>query len=320
MVPPTCEHGLMKDDSSSSQCSPAAVGSKFLAELQKRDLNHLLLRLILKASQVLVSLKGLCSSSRSPFSHSHSDLSSGPAALHMFTAQNHTNHHKGFKTDAAECLEMKLVYFEAQLKPKHTETSFTTPSGSFPEKSLEIISGLWINTRGGGDLSTCGVLTQLRLIQLSVLRQLDELLGEHAPAISQDVTLQLHIRARTHKLHDDGVAETTVCSEHRCQDLGVHKHEHLTSVLQLPISARNTFHRLHGNAPSYLTDLLTLHCASRALRSSNTHLLHIPRTRSGTIGNPGLNPAPAHLNAAGPRLPGLETPVLEAAEGGSNNK
>ena len=49
-------------------------------------------------------------------------------------------------------------------------------------------------------------LTHLGLVRLPVLRQLDELLGEHAAAVAQDVTFQLHVRARTHELHDDGVA------------------------------------------------------------------------------------------------------------------
>ena len=49
------------------------------------------------------------------------------------------------------------------------------------------------------------VLTHLGLVGLSVLRQLDELFGEHAAAVTQDVTLQLHVRTGTHKLHDDGV-------------------------------------------------------------------------------------------------------------------
>lgn len=48
--------------------------------------------------------------------------------------------------------------------------------------------------------------THLRLVRLSVLRQLDELFGEHAAAVSQDVSLQLHVGIRTHKLHHDGVA------------------------------------------------------------------------------------------------------------------
>lgn len=49
-------------------------------------------------------------------------------------------------------------------------------------------------------------LTHLGLVRLSVLRQLDELVGEHAAAVAQDVTLQLHVWIRTHKLHHDGVA------------------------------------------------------------------------------------------------------------------
>lgn len=39
-----------------------------------------------------------------------------------------------------------------------------------------------------------GHLTYLSLIGLSILRQLDELFGEHATAISQDVAFQLDIR------------------------------------------------------------------------------------------------------------------------------
>lgn len=49
-------------------------------------------------------------------------------------------------------------------------------------------------------------LTHLGLVGLSVLRQLDELFGEHAAAVSQNITLQLHVRTRTHELHHDGVA------------------------------------------------------------------------------------------------------------------
>lgn len=49
-------------------------------------------------------------------------------------------------------------------------------------------------------------LTHLGLVGLSVLRQLDELFGEHAAAVTQDVSLQLHVWTRTHKLHHDRVA------------------------------------------------------------------------------------------------------------------
>lgn len=48
--------------------------------------------------------------------------------------------------------------------------------------------------------------THLGFVGLSVFRQLDELLGEHAAAVAQDVTLQLHVWTRTHELHHDGVA------------------------------------------------------------------------------------------------------------------
>lgn len=49
-------------------------------------------------------------------------------------------------------------------------------------------------------------LTHFCLVRLAVLRQLDELLGEHVAAIAQDVTLQLHVGTRPQELHDDGVA------------------------------------------------------------------------------------------------------------------
>lgn len=49
-------------------------------------------------------------------------------------------------------------------------------------------------------------LTHLRLVRLPVLRQLDELLGEHAAAVAKDVTLQLHVGTRPQELHHDGVA------------------------------------------------------------------------------------------------------------------
>lgn len=49
-------------------------------------------------------------------------------------------------------------------------------------------------------------LTHFCLVRLAVLRQLDELLGEHVAAITQDVTLQLHIGTWPQELHDDGVA------------------------------------------------------------------------------------------------------------------
>ena len=48
-------------------------------------------------------------------------------------------------------------------------------------------------------------LTKLSLIGLPVLRQLNELFGEHAAAVSQDVTLQLGVSIGTQKLHHDGV-------------------------------------------------------------------------------------------------------------------
>lgn len=49
-------------------------------------------------------------------------------------------------------------------------------------------------------------LTKLSLIWLSVLRQLNELFGEHATAIAQDVALQLGVSIGTQKLHYNGVS------------------------------------------------------------------------------------------------------------------
>ncbi len=49
-------------------------------------------------------------------------------------------------------------------------------------------------------------LTKLSLIRLSVLRQPNELFGEHAAAIAQDVALQLGVSVGTQKLHHDGVS------------------------------------------------------------------------------------------------------------------
>ncbi len=48
-------------------------------------------------------------------------------------------------------------------------------------------------------------LTHLSLVWLSVLRQPNELFGEHAAAVTQNITLQLHVRTWTHKLHHNGV-------------------------------------------------------------------------------------------------------------------
>lgn len=49
-------------------------------------------------------------------------------------------------------------------------------------------------------------LTDLGLVRLSVLWQLDELLGEHARAVAQDVALKFGVRVGLDKLQNDGVA------------------------------------------------------------------------------------------------------------------
>ncbi|TNN54684.1 hypothetical protein EYF80_035087 [Liparis tanakae] len=45
-----------------------------------------------------------------------------------------------------------------------------------------------------------------RYLELSVLGQLDELFGEHAAAVAQDVTLELGVGVGMQKLHHDGVS------------------------------------------------------------------------------------------------------------------
>ncbi|CAL9704696.1 unnamed protein product [Knipowitschia caucasica] len=77
---------------------------------------------------------------------------------------------------------------------------------------------------------------------------------------------------------------------------GTRRHEHITPVLLslhwLPVAFRIkfkmlllVFKSLHDLAPSYLTDLLTLHTPGRALRSSDQLLLHCPRSRLKTRGD-----------------------------------
>lgn len=71
---------------------------------------------------------------------------------------------------------------------------------------------------------------------------------------------------------------------------GSKKWDHITSVLAslhwLPVHQRihfkillMVFKALNGQAPSYISDLLHPHSATRSLRSCNKGLLHIPRSR-----------------------------------------
>ena len=71
---------------------------------------------------------------------------------------------------------------------------------------------------------------------------------------------------------------------------GSKKWEHITPVLAslhwLPVQQRiifktvlMVFKAINGQAPSYLSDLLHPHSATRSLRSSYKGLLHIPRSR-----------------------------------------
>ncbi len=74
------------------------------------------------------------------------------------------------------------------------------------------------------------------------------------------------------------------------------KRSHITPVLKdlhwLPIAFREqfkilviTYRALHGQAPSYIQDLLYAHSPGRSLRSSDLDLLTIPRTRLKTKGD-----------------------------------
>ena len=74
------------------------------------------------------------------------------------------------------------------------------------------------------------------------------------------------------------------------------KSDHITPVLHslhwLPVQQRITyklmlltFKCIHGLAPSYLAELVSLHQQPRALRSGSQHLLHVPRSRLKTYGD-----------------------------------
>ena len=76
----------------------------------------------------------------------------------------------------------------------------------------------------------------------------------------------------------------------------VQKYELITPILHsvhwLPISARIdykvyllTYQCVHGNAPSYLKELLTPQTSSQSLCSTNSHRLHPPRTEFCTFGD-----------------------------------
>ncbi|MDG2555462.1 hypothetical protein P7M41_26055, partial [Vibrio parahaemolyticus] len=75
-----------------------------------------------------------------------------------------------------------------------------------------------------------------------------------------------------------------------------HKFTHITPVLAslhwLPVNfmiqhkiLTITYRALHGQAPAYLTDLVSFHCPVRSLRSAEGHLLTVPHTRLKTKGD-----------------------------------
>ena len=74
------------------------------------------------------------------------------------------------------------------------------------------------------------------------------------------------------------------------------KHEHIIPILRslhwLPVSSRINYkillltHRcIHGHAPTYLQELITLQSSTRTLRSTNTLLLQVHSTRLSTMGD-----------------------------------
>ena len=84
------------------------------------------------------------------------------------------------------------------------------------------------------------------------------------------------------------------------------KFESITPVLRklhwLPIRARIhfkllviTFKAIHGQAPAYIRELLSQHCPSRNLRSSNSNLLVIPKPCTKSYGDRSFSVSAAKL-------------------------
>ena len=80
------------------------------------------------------------------------------------------------------------------------------------------------------------------------------------------------------------------------------KHDHITPVLEalhwLPVVKRIDFKILtlaykclHNLAPKYLEDLLEWYTPTRSLRSSDQHLLKVPKTRLKTFGDRSFSKA-----------------------------
>ncbi len=99
----------------------------------------------------------------------------------------------------------------------------------------------------------------------------------------------------------------------------VRKYDHITPILKslhwLPVSFRIVYkvslltHQcIHGDAPSYLKELLTPQSSKRTLRSASTYILKPPRTKLRTMGDrafcsaaPSLwNALPDHLRTPQP--------------------
>ena len=99
-----------------------------------------------------------------------------------------------------------------------------------------------------------------------------------------------------------GIPDNKLCRLQRIQNIAARitsrcsKSCHITPVLKdlhwLPVKQRIifkilllTYRALHGNAPAYLSELLTPYTQERALRSSTQSLLAVPKTRLKSYGD-----------------------------------
>jgi hypothetical protein len=84
------------------------------------------------------------------------------------------------------------------------------------------------------------------------------------------------------------------------------KHDHVTPILRdlhwLPVLYRPQYKLLvyvykavHGNAPTYLDELITMYLPTRSLRSESSSLLEVPKTRTVTYGDRRFDKAAADL-------------------------
>lgn len=79
--------------------------------------------------------------------------------------------------------------------------------------SRKFLIRMYINTQTHTSY-TRAILTEFSFIWFSIVRQLNELLGEHAAAVTQDVALELGVGIGKHKLHYDGVSRDVDANLH----------------------------------------------------------------------------------------------------------